>query len=63
MYVLFTVAGILLVLIKPAIAAGMTQYNDYSYGGENILITIAMILALEAAYQAAYQISQEYLGQ
>jgi hypothetical protein len=62
MYVLFTMASVLLELIQPAIVAGLSG-SDYNYGGQNILVKLAIILALEAAYQTAYQISQEYMGQ
>jgi len=65
MYVCFTAASVVLDLIMPAINDSTSILHDPSYkiGGIEILVVLATILAIEAAYQTAYQVSQAYLKQ
>ncbi|GMO13885.1 MAG: hypothetical protein Ta2E_03770 [Mycoplasmoidaceae bacterium] len=65
MYIMFTVAGILVKIIEPAVEQGLLQLGSagYTYGDMNLLVFFGIIFALEAAYQTAYQISQAYMGE
>jgi hypothetical protein len=62
MYILFTMASVLVSVISKACEDGLGQINGYSYGGTNLLVFFGVMMAIEAAYQTAYQISQTYMG-
>jgi hypothetical protein len=63
MYILYTMASALVTIIADAIKTGLADETGYTFGGVNLLVFFGIILAIEAAYQTAYQISQSYMGE
>jgi hypothetical protein len=61
MYILFNLAGVLVSAIQPAIEEGLKN-QSYSLHGINILVSLGLILSVQASYETAYQVSQAYLG-
>jgi hypothetical protein len=56
-------ASALVTIISDAIRTGLSDETGYTFGGVNLLVFFGIMLAIEAAYQTAYQISQAYMGE
>jgi hypothetical protein len=56
-------ASSLVAIISNAITVGLADQTAYTFGGVNLLVFFGIMLAIEAAYQTAYQISQAYMGE
>jgi hypothetical protein len=56
-------ASSLVSVISNAIVVGLADQSSYTFGGVNLLVFFGLMLAIEAAYQTAYQISQAYMGE